>query len=195
MTDTAKVDYISRPAADTIRELNDCTSLATLRYYYNFYKNIVDEINQSNILFHCEIGCDKTKVTIKSLNGTEFMYFLVDDLIELIPVDIQREILQSVLELCSEAMECIEKRIPVVEELDRKTRQEEIFQFIVYFVPGFFLAIAGYFLHNADVSNYITEFLGISGSEIPVLMFVLKCMGIILMTVACLKILQPFFKT
>lgn len=187
--------FISKPVTDIIKEMNDCTSLATLHYHYNFCKNIVNEINQSNILFHCEIGCDKTKVTIKSMNGTEYLYFIIDDLIEIVPADIQREILQTVLELCGEAMECIEKRISVVEELDKKTKQEEIFQFVVYFVPGFFLTIAGFSLHNADVSNYITEFLGIAGSEVPVLMFALICIGIIFMIIACLRILQPFFKT
>ena len=182
--------FISKPVTDIIKEMNDCTSLATLRYYYSFCKNIVNEINQSNILFHCEIGFDKTKVTIKSMNGTEFLYFIVDDLIEIVPADIQREILQTVLELCGETMECIEKRISVVEELDRKTTQEVV----IYLVSGFFLTIAGNSMHNADVSGYITEFLGIAGSEIPVLTFALKCIGVILMTIACLIVLQLFVR-
>lgn len=185
---------VSKPAVDVIRELNDCTSLTTLHCFYDFYKNLVSEISQSNIFFHCETGCDKTKITIKSLNGTEFMYFLTDDLIELVPVDIQREILQSVLELCSEAMECIEKQIPAAEELDRKKRQEEIFQLMVYVIPGFFLTIVGFYLHNTDIAVHITGFLGITGSEIPELTFAFKFIGIVLMTMAFLTALKAFVR-
>lgn len=73
-----KAVVTSNPVTDVVKEmrvvevistLNECTSLAMLHHFYDFYKNLVKEINQSNIFFHCESGCDKTKVTIKSLNG------------------------------------------------------------------------------------------------------------------------------
>ncbi len=179
---------------EAINALNDCTSLATLHHFYDFYKNLANEIKQSNIFFHCESGCGKTKVTIKSLYGTEFMYFLVDDSIELVPEDIQCEILQSVLELCKEAMECIEKRLPVAEKMDRKNRKEEMFNLVTCIVPGISLSIAGVSLHDTDIASHIAEFLGIADSEIPIIAFACEVMGAIFMITAGFITLKSFIR-
>lgn len=103
-----------------IQELNNCLSLTILSKSLAFYKILITEINQSGIFFHCEIGCGKTRISLKLSDGTEFASLLVDDSIDTISEDDQHEILKALLELCEKATECIEKRIPIVKKINRK---------------------------------------------------------------------------
>lgn len=104
-----------------IKELNDCLSLTILSNAFTFYKSLITEINQSGIFFHCENGCGKTRISLKLSNGTEFASLLIDDSMDTVSEDDQHEILEALLELCEKATECIEKRIPIVKKINRKT--------------------------------------------------------------------------
>ncbi len=107
-----------------IEDLNSCLSLTTLNNAYTFYKGLITEISLLRILFDCENGCGVTKISLKLFDGTEFMQILLDDYINTISVDMQSEILKLLLELCEKATECIDKRIPIVNEINKELRKK-----------------------------------------------------------------------
>lgn len=109
-----------------IKELDNCLSLTILSNAFALYKSLITEINQSGIFFHCENGCGKTRISLKLSNGTEFASLLIDDSMDTISEDDQHEILEALLELCEKATECIEKRIPIVKEMNRKATVNSI---------------------------------------------------------------------
>lgn len=176
-----------------IEDLNSCLSLTTLNNAATFYKGLITEISHLRILFDCENGCGVTKISLKLFDGTEFMQILVDDYINTISVDMQREILKLLLELCQKAIECIDKRTPIVEKINKELRKKDTLNFIICMASSVFL-LSFY----TNIANIIVENVNINGIDLNILQIaisiVLKISGLIFLTKASIIPLQHMFR-
>ena len=149
--------------------LNSCLSLKKLSKALTFYKSLIIEINQSRIFFHCENGFGKTKIAFKLLDGTEFMNMLIDDSIDIVPEDMQGEILEFLLKLCEKAIKCINERIPIVEKTNRIQGKKYALNLIIFVTLGVFLSA-----FHTNIAEKIIESVNVNGIDLDIFQFVIN---------------------
>lgn len=114
-----------------IDDLTGSTSLKYLRCALIFYKGLLIETSNLRIIFECKVNYGMTQISVKLCDGTEFMQMTTDSCFDNVPEDMQKEIITFLIDLCNSAINCINSRISVVEEL----------KIIIYMSIGFFLTI------------------------------------------------------
>lgn len=165
-----------------IKDLSDCSSLTRLNAALTVFKYLIDEINQSKVFFHCESNCDKTRISLKLSDGTEFASLLIDDSMDTLSESEQHEILDALLELCEKAIDCIEKRIPVVKEINRVQVKKIVLDSTIFMTLGFL----GVVFHT-NIVDKIVEILNINGSDLSIFQFIMNHVLEILALIFLLK--------
>lgn len=125
-----------------IDDLTGSTSLKYLRCALVFYKGLLIETSNSRISFECKVNYGMTQISVKLCDGTEFMQMTTDSCFDTVPEDMQREIITFLIDLCNCAINCINSRISIVEEINRKQRKKDNTKLIIFMTVGLLLNIA-----------------------------------------------------
>ena len=99
----------------TLENINSCCCVSQLKDSRLIFKSMIEHIKQSQLFFRCESNNHITKISV-SLREEEFMSILVKEKILTVSEDMQTEISVMLQELCEKAIDCINKRIPVIED-------------------------------------------------------------------------------
>lgn len=125
-----------------IDDLTGSTSLKYLRCALVFYKGLLIETSNSRISFECKVNYGMTQISLKLCDGIEFMQMTTDSCFDTVSEDMQKEIIRFLIDLCHNAIDCINSRIPVVEEINIKQRKKDNTKLIIFMTVGFLLTIA-----------------------------------------------------
>lgn len=108
--------------------INNCCSISRLKNSRFIFKSLIEHINQSRLFFRCESNSVNTQITVLLLDE-KFMSIIVNEKMSDVPEYMQEEISKMLKELCESAIECIDKRIPVIEQKNKvqKKRDKLIF--------------------------------------------------------------------
>lgn len=105
--------------------INYCCSVRQLKNSRFIYTSLIENISQSRLFVRYERNNNITKISI-SLLDEEFMYFLCNENLLAVSESELSELLSELLqELCEKAIECIDRRIHVIEERNRLLRKRE----------------------------------------------------------------------
>ena len=168
---------------EIIRDLDSSCSLKELRCALTFYKGLFIETSNLRISFDCEVKCGMTQISLKLIDGTEFMHMTCDGSFNTVPEDMQKELIMFLTELCSNAIDCIEKRIPVVEEMKRK----DTIKYVICEVLGLLLSISYNIIPNAVFGS-------MNNTAIAVIRITIALLGIAFLAKALLIIMRWIYK-
>lgn len=125
------------------KAINNCRSISRLKNSRFIFKSLTEHIRQSRLFFSCESNSINTQITV-SLLDEKFMTFVVNERLTYVPEYMQEEISEMLESLCHSAIDCIDKRIRIVEERNKRLSKRDDFLlalFITIVFISFFVSI------------------------------------------------------